>query len=153
MEEAIKDGMKIATEFFPHTVDEVIGEQGDEHPSIFFGHLYLWVVEAHVQEEDKDIEFLKKAYGFTEWALGLQEADFDTWTAVHLSFYEGLFLPEQKVLWEKYVPWLSPRAFDATFGLAEGRSLPDDEKDLLESMYMENKNTLFKENILHSGEI
>lgn len=35
----MKDGMKIATEFFPHTVDEVIGEHGDEHPSIFFGHL------------------------------------------------------------------------------------------------------------------
>jgi hypothetical protein len=92
-------------------------EAADSNIYMVFSELRPRLDEAH---DEKDEDFLKRAYGFAAWCAA-QKAQ-AVWNAAGVSFYEGLF-----DRWERrhlVVPWLSPKIISDHLSLWEARLTP-----------------------------
>lgn len=106
----------------------------------------------HEAHENKDDEFLKKIYGFSEWC-SLQHAE-DLWNPAGVSFYEHLFNTKRKT-WQNILSWLSDRVIEqhkCLWELMLERNLYEDLFDLLKQRAAGNANLSFSQsNVFTSG--
>lgn len=90
--------------------------------------------------EDGEFDILRKIYGFSEWCFGQKTGDL--MNAAGVAFYEHLF--DEKRLWAKVVPWLSPRVIGECRALWKFR-LPPEDFDAIEKLIAGRRERLYEE--------
>jgi hypothetical protein len=110
-----------ALELFPNLRREL----NDREYTIYvlYFDLLPMVREAH---EENDCDLLRRIYGFAAWCFD-QKAK-DVWNSAAVAFYEHLF--DERKLWSRVIPWLSPKVITECWPLWEFRLSAEELKDI-----------------------